>query len=208
MDQEEDRIPLPPSDANIPTVPSGFVPTPGNDFRGVTPKTAHKAALPDVIEELARFDDFAEVFGKTTPPHALTQEVVQAAYAWTEQRARMRAWDLYCRTQEGLAWRELRAVMRRLAAAYDLAATTDSTIASRYPGFARLLRASREISKKSVETRKANARLLLEGLPAYRGQAGQRRRKAVVRSLFAQRAATGMFESTPGTKKDTEGSES
>jgi hypothetical protein len=182
-DQEQSSIPLPPPDANIPAVPSGFVPALGDEFRGVPPKTAHMAALPDVLEELDRFDDFAAVFGKTTPPHALTLQVVQAAFAWSGQRARMRAWDAYCRTQEGLAWRDLRAIMNRLGSAYDLAVRTDSTIASRYPGFARLLGASRDISRRGVETRRANAKLLLEGRDPFKGSVGKLRRKARERAL-------------------------
>ena len=183
-DQEESSIPLPPPDANIPVAPSGFVPTLGAEFRGVPPKTAHMAALPDVLEELDRFDDFAAVFGKTTPPLALTLQVARAAFAWSHQRARMRAWDAYCRTQEGLAWRELRAIMNRLAPAYGLAVTTDSTVASRYPGFARLLGASRAISRKGVETRRANAKLMLEGRAPFKGGVGKQRRKARERALL------------------------
>ncbi len=126
------KVSVPPAQANIPAAPPGFVPMNGKDFFGVTPRTVHMAALPDVIDELVRSDDFAEVFGKTAPPRDLTLEIVQAAFLWSRQRAQMREWDLYCRTQEGLAWRELRALMRRVAPAYESATTTDSTVSARY----------------------------------------------------------------------------
>jgi hypothetical protein len=144
------------------------------------------AALPDVIEELLRFDDFAEVFGKTAPPYALTLEILRVAFAWSQQRAQMRAWDLYCRTQEGLAWRELRAVMSRLAPAFHLAVATDSTVATRFPGFERLLTASRLIAQKGTDTRRANARLKAAGKAPFKGRAGELRRRAAQKALVAR----------------------
>jgi hypothetical protein len=189
-DDDATHAPAPPPDSHIPAVPPGFVPTLGSDFKGVPPRAGHMAALPDVIEELLRFDDFAEVFGKTAPPYELTLEIVRVAYAWSRQRAEMRAWDLYCRTQEGLAWRELRGVMSRLAPAYHLAVATDSTLASRFPGFERLLTASRLIGQKGAETRRANARLKAEGKAPFKGRAGERRRRAAQKALAARASPT------------------
>jgi hypothetical protein len=168
----------PPADSHIPAPPAGFKPPSGTLYRGVTPKTSHLAALPDVVDELNRSTDFDQIFGKTAPPLKVLKEAFGAAAGWSLQRAQMRAWDLYCRTQEGLAWREARKMMDRMAPAFELATTTDSTVASQYPGFARLFDASKQIAKKGAATRKANDALLAEGETPVKGVVGKKRKKA------------------------------
>jgi hypothetical protein len=79
---------LPPTDANIPPPPIGFVAPAGTDYRGVTPKRAELAVLPKALEELGRFTDYVAVFGKTAPPLASLQETLNAAL---QARRRARA---------------------------------------------------------------------------------------------------------------------
>ena len=168
---------VPPADAKIPMPPAGFVPTNAGEYRGVTPRKAELAVLPDVLEELNRFTDFAEVFGKTTPPIALVRQLFDAATGWSSMRAKASAWDLYCKTQEGLAWRDARALMDRMRPAFELAVTTDATVATRNPGLARLLSAAKTTAQKGAATRKANKALVQEGKAATHGKAAQRRKK-------------------------------
>jgi hypothetical protein len=191
----------PPKDAKIPTPPAGFVPTAGTDSRGLLPKKAHMAAIPDALSELDRFTDFTQVFGMTAPPLAYTKQTLSAAGNWSLQRAQLRSWDLYCRTQEGMAWRGARQLIDRMAPAFALATATDSTVAQRYPGFARLFSASKQIAQKGVATRKANAKLKAEGKTPTKGFAAKAKQKQTAKSLLeaAQTPPTSPPASAPPT---------
>ena len=106
-------VQLPPADANIPVPPKGFVPTLGTDYRGIVPKKAEMAVLPQVLQELGRFANWTQVFGTTAPPLPSLQQTLNAALEWSLMRNSTDAWDLYSRTMEGIAWTEARAMMDR-----------------------------------------------------------------------------------------------
>jgi hypothetical protein len=161
----------PPKDANIPSAPSGFVATPGTDNRGLQPKKAHLAAMPDALDELDRFTDYDKVFGMTAPPLENTKQTLGAAGGWSSQRAQMRSWDLYCRTQEGLAWREARGLIDRMS--------------QRYPGLARLFGASKQIAQRAASTRKANKDLKAQGKEPTKGNAAKKKQKQAEKALLA-----------------------
>jgi hypothetical protein len=154
--ESTDLVKLPPATANIPAPPQGFVPTNGNDYRGLLPKKTELAVLPDALGELRSFADFAQVFGRTVPDVALVLATLDAAEQWSSMRAKASQWDLYCRTQEGLAWRDARALFARMRPAFDLARGVDSAVSAQNPSLTHLLDAARTIAKRAAATRRAN----------------------------------------------------
>ena len=109
---------LPPATANIPAPPQGFVPTNGADYRGLLPKKTELVVLPDAVAELRAFPDFALTFGKTVPAQASVVNVLDAAQQWSAMRAKATEWDLYCRTQEGLLWKDVRTLLAKMNASF------------------------------------------------------------------------------------------
>ncbi|HEY2514660.1 MAG TPA: hypothetical protein VGI39_27535 [Polyangiaceae bacterium] len=167
----------PPADAKIPTPPEGATNSNGNDYRASLPKNLELAAMPDVLEELGRFIDYVEVFGKTAPPLAYVLQTATAASEWSEMRVTTAAWDAYCRTQEAAAWFDLRTIMAGLSPAMKLAVRIDATIAREYPALVRLFSAKQVIAQRGVTTRKLNAKAKADGLPPVRGRAAKRAKK-------------------------------
>jgi hypothetical protein len=146
---------LPPADAHIPAPPPGFVPTNGTDYRGLVPRKAELAVLPDVVAELGKFADYGLVFGKLLPPLPVVIDILNAAEQWSSMRAQSSQWDLYCRTQEGLAWEEVRPLLGKMRPAFTLAVSADAMVAKQNPQLARLLGVASNISKRGVASRKA-----------------------------------------------------
>ena len=171
-------IRLPPADANIPAPPQGFVPTNGTDYRGLLPKKTELAVLADAVGELKRFTDFAQAFGKTMPSLPVVLGTLDAAEQWSSMRAKSTAWDLFCRTQEGLAWKDAREIIASMKPAFNMATSVDSTIATQNPSIARLLTAATTIAQRSAATRKANRLLVQEGKPPTKGKVGKKAKKA------------------------------
>jgi hypothetical protein len=156
-------IKLPPPTANIPAPPQGFVPTHGSDYRGLLPKKTELAVLPDAIDELNQFTDFAQVFGKTIPTLVVVLATLEAAQQWSSMRAKTSEWDLFCRTQEGLAWKNARALFSTLRPAFNLASGVDSAVSTQNPSLTRLLAAATTIAQRGAATRKAKRKLAAEG---------------------------------------------
>jgi hypothetical protein len=160
------RTKLPPASANIPAPPQGFVPTNGSDYRGLLPKKTELAVLPDAVAELKRFTDFAATFGKTVPSLPVVLGTFDSAQQWSSMRAKSAEWDLYCRTQEGLAWKDARGLIATMKPAFQMATSADATIASDNPSIARLLAANSTIARRGAATRKANRQLAATALAA------------------------------------------
>jgi hypothetical protein len=125
--------------------------------------------MPDVVAELRGSADFAQIFGKTVPPLATVLQMLDATEQWSSMRAKSSEWDLFCRTQEGLAWKDTRALFASMKPAFDLAVSVDKTIATKYPSLARLMAACSTISKRAAATKKANQKLEAEGKPPTKG---------------------------------------
>jgi len=66
----------------VPTPPGGYTPADLAEYRGLLPKGSQLTALPDVIKELRRFTDYAEVFGKTAPPLPWVLQTFHAIASW------------------------------------------------------------------------------------------------------------------------------
>ncbi len=144
----------PPADANIPVPPEGVTNANGVYYRAALPKQLELAAMPDVLEELARFSDYTGVFGKTAPPLAYVTQTFTAASEWSAMRVKTQAWDKFSGTQEGAAWTDARQIMLAMGPALALAAKTDATIARQFPALIRLFGAKSVIAKRGVATRK------------------------------------------------------
>ena len=175
-------ITLPPPNAVIPPVPADFAGTNLSDYRGVMPKKAELALLPGAITDLQNFAGFTQVFGKTVPPEATTVQILDAARQWSSMRVASTAWLLYCATQEGLLWKDVRALFAVMKPAFKLAAAADATVAQQLPSFASLLGVAQAIAQRSVATRKTNEQLVKEGKPPTAGKVGKKRAKAAAKA--------------------------
>ena len=189
----------PPADAKIPAPPEGATNSNGTDYRASLPKNLELAAMPDVLEELGRFIDYVEVFGKTAPPLAYVVQTATAASEWSEMRVTTAVWDAYCRTQEAAAWSDFRTIMAGMSPAMKLAVRTDATIAREYPALVRLFSAKQVIAQRGVVTRKLNAKAKADGLPPVRGRAAKRAQKkgAVPTAPVATPPGAPVIEPTP-----------
>ena len=153
----------PPADANIPSVPEGVEPTNGTDYRGIVPRKAELAVLADVITELQKSTDFSTVFGRGMPSLDYIVQVFVAANAWSLMRNKTDAWDLYARTQEGLIWMTVRALMARMKPVFDATTSASSEVATEFRSLALFLNAAQVIAKRAATTRKGNAKSKAKG---------------------------------------------
>jgi hypothetical protein len=107
--------------------------------------------------ELAQFNDYEAVFGRTAPPVAGITQALEAASQWTALLADSSEWLGYVKSQEGMAWKDTLTLVDNLKAPFELASTHDPSLLSRYPSLARLLGAAKVIAKRGAATRKRNA---------------------------------------------------
>ena len=147
----------PPPDVKAPAVPAGFVRSNPKDYRGFRPKDSELAVIPDVIVELAQFDDYESVFGRTAPAVLSVIQALEAASQWTALLSGASDWDAYVRSQEGMAWKDTLTLVDKLKGPFELASAHDPSIAARYPALARLVAAAKVIAKRGVATRKRRA---------------------------------------------------
>jgi hypothetical protein len=197
----------PPSGANIPQPPSSFIPDSGTTYRGVTPAKAELVALPLALDDLRKFVNFAVVLGTTVPGYAEVLQLFLVCNDWSSMRTASTAWDLYCRDQEGIGWTMLRAVMDRLRPAFTLAATTDPSLLTKYPGLATLLGMRKSFSQKAASTRRLNRKAVAEGKPPTHGKVGKARQRAAERAALAATTSSGGAGSPVATATATQGTQ-
>jgi hypothetical protein len=180
-----------PPPITLPAVPSGIVTTSVPADRAQLPRKQELQLMPDVQTELQRFTDFDVVFGKTAPSQSAVEQTLTVAYQWSMLRIQLAAWVKYALSQEIPAWINSRAVIARLAPAFKLAVTTDSTVGVNYPSLGSLFGVRAAIAHRASATRKANEAQAAAGLPAYKGVTGKKRMtKAAKAALAAQEAAS------------------
>ena len=154
--------------------------------------------MPEVENELARFADFAEVFGKTAPSQAATEQTLSVAYQWSTLRIALTAWMKYAIAQEVAAWVNARSISNRLSPAFALAVKTDSEIGVSYPSLGLLFGVRALSAKRGAAAREANRKQNAAGLPEYKGAVGKKRKKADAKAaLAAQEAAAKAAASAP-----------
>ena len=168
----------PPASANIPAPPTGVTNANGAEYRTVLPQKAEQAAMPDVLEELARFEDYTAVLGKTAPPVQYVIQTLTAASEWTSMRVKTQSWALFSRTQEGAAWLATRQILEPLAPAFALAARSDQTLAQQFPALIRLFGVKKAVAKKGVVSRRANTKARAEGNDPVAGKAAKKAKRA------------------------------
>ena len=178
-------IPPPPPGANIPAVPSNFIPNSGTTYRGITPTKAELVALPLAVNDLAKFTSYAQVIGTTAPPYAEVLQCFEVSNEWSSMRTSSSAWDAYCQSQEGICWTTMRATMDRLQPAFMLAATTDPSLLTKMAGLATLLGVKKAIAQKGVATKRANKKAIAEGKAPVHGLIGKQRKKAADKAIVA-----------------------
>jgi hypothetical protein len=166
------KLVLPPADANIPSPPPGFVPTNGSDYFGLLPKKTEREAIADAVVELRQSPELGDIFGKTVPPVEDIADVFDAAQKWSSMRAQASKWDLYCRTQEGLAWQKARGMMGRVKPAFNLAVENNGQVGFTFPGLRRLLNAASDIAHRAVATKREKKRKAAEEAAAAKEGGG------------------------------------
>lgn len=180
----------PPSVAQIPQPPPGFVAPPGGANRGLRPRRVELVAIADAVVELGQFTDFEATLGKAVPPHDAVTRSLELAAQWSNMRAAASAWDEFASTQEGIAWAGARDQLARVAPVFALAAKADPTLVTRFPKLAALLTAKQSIAKKGAATRAANRSAKAKGKPETHGVVGKRRKRAAEKAaLLAQEEA-------------------
>jgi hypothetical protein len=175
----------PPPDATIPVPPQGFQNANRVDYRALLPKNLELSTMPEVLAELARFTDYAEVFGKTAPPLAYVQQTFDAATKWSANRVSTEVWDVYARSQEGASWSDVRAIIASLSPAFQLASRTDNTLARQFPALVRLFDVRKVIAARAVATRKANKKAIADGKSPTHGVVGKRATKKAAKAALA-----------------------
>ncbi len=89
------------------------------------PKKAELAVLEDAVAELKAFSEFTSVFGRTIPSIDILVAMFDGGAQWSSSRAKARAYDAYCHTQEGLVWLDLRKLMAKVRPVFEQAIATD-----------------------------------------------------------------------------------
>jgi hypothetical protein len=173
----------------VPTPPGGYTPADLAEYRGLLPKGSQLTALPDVIKELRRFTDYAEVFGKTAPPLPWVLQTFDAANQWSQMHVKNQTWDEYTRTQEAMAWKDVHFAMQRMQPALELAVKGDATVGTQNPALVRFFGAASVIAQKAVSTKKANQKKTENGELPTSGKVGKQRQKAAAKAALAEKNA-------------------
>jgi hypothetical protein len=174
----------PPAAAEIPVPPDGFTATDGSEYRGVLPKATQLAVLGGAIQELGRFVDYAQIFGRAAPSIGSMVQSFDAANQWSLMRVRTITWEGYCLQQEGLAWIDVRRLMDKLQPLFELAIASDASVGTEFPMLVKLFGAQRAIAQKGAATRKANRKAVAEGKAPVKGKVGKRRQRAAERAAL------------------------
>jgi hypothetical protein len=191
-------IALPPASANIPAPPKGWVPRPGEDYRGTLPKAAELTDLAAAITDLQRFANFGQMFGTLVPPVDQIIHLLQAGLEWSSMRIATADWDVFAAAQEGLSWGAIRVVMEALRTAFDMAAANNGTLVTMYPSLASVLAAQQVIARKAATTRAANKADVAAGKPPSHGKVGKATTRAAEKAaLKAQQAAEAAAKAAP-----------
>jgi hypothetical protein len=159
---------LPPAGAKIPAVPAGFVPTNGSDYFRLLPKRAEREAIARAVAELRASSELQARLGTMIPPVEDIAAVFEAAEKWSTMRAQASEWDLYCRTHEGLAWKNARAMMARVKPPFNLAVQLDNELGLTFRGLKQLLNTASEIAHRAVATKREKKRKKAEEEAAAR----------------------------------------
>jgi hypothetical protein len=184
-------IALPPASASIPAPPTGWVPRPGEDYRGKQPKAAELTNIEGAISDMIRFTNFATVLGNTVAPADQIIHLLQAGAAWSGIRVATASWDVYCSAQEGLAWTAIRGVMQTLRPSFDLAVQVNSAVSTMYPSLASLLAAQQVIARKGASTRAANKADVAAGKLPSHGKVGKARQRAAEKEALKTSTGSG-----------------
>ena len=178
----------PPANANIPATPSGFTPATPGEFRGVVPRQAELAAMPQALTDMSKFSNFDPLFSGVGLTQTGVSQCLLMGSLWSTMRIATTEWDQYCVLQEGYAWRAIRATLLRLEQAFMLAAQANPQLVALYPGLSSLLGAKKVAAQKGASTRRLNKTAVANGEPANHGAVGKQRRRKAEKAALAKGA--------------------
>ena len=141
--------------------------------------------MPDAVEELRSFSDWAATLGKAAPPAAEMIAVFDSANRWSVVRNATKAWDKFSSTEEGLAWTGVRTMMATVKPLYQAAVKADASIGTTYPKLTALLGAKSVIARKAASTKLANKKEVADGKAPTHGAVGKKRQRAAAKAALA-----------------------
>ena len=175
----------PPSNANIPSPPPGFIPVTGGFAKSIRPTKAELMAMPDAIVELQSFTDYAAVLGQTVPAQANVITTFGTAGQWSVMRVATMAWEAYVSNEEGVGWTAVRQQIASIKPAFNLAAAANPALLTTYPKLATLLGAKSAAAKKGSATKAANKKAKAAGEPATHGASGKKAQTKAAKAALA-----------------------
>jgi hypothetical protein len=138
---------------SAPSVPEGFVAA-TKLGRGNRPQRNQIALASKVASELKACADYTQVFGTDSPAASVVADSLTTATGWSNALQNARAWYLYVREQESLAWRHALGLVDPLRANFELRLSRDASVAEALPSTASFLGAAKARAQKGAATRK------------------------------------------------------
>jgi hypothetical protein len=180
---------LPPPDANVPAPPADFIPPSGPEYNGVQPRKSEQAVLSAAISDIAKIPNYAAIEAVTAISQTQLVQMLQLGSAWTSMHNRSSAWDIFCRTQEGVAWTGIRVMMTKVKPAFELVTAADPSLRTQLPGLTALLGAQKAIAQRGVSTKAMNKKAIAEGKAPVHGKVGKSRKRSAEKAALAETTA-------------------
>jgi len=161
-----------PPDVQIPPVPAGFVPVNPLDLKGFRPMASEIAVVSDAVLELQNFTNYAAVFGMTAPDQTMLVQLLDIAAQWTALLTASTNWEIYVKSESGLAWKDALVQMEALKAPFQLAVTRTPSLMMQYPALGRFLGAKKVVAKRAASARAKNKKAKAAHAPPATGTGG------------------------------------
>jgi len=152
------NIASPVPNALIPAPPAGFVPDAARDFLGYRPSSRMLSAATTALANLRTFATYGQVFGSAAPDADVVLGALDLAIQWRAMRDLTATWDLYVRTQDGLAWKAALTILDQLKPLFLNASATNPALATQYAGLTSFFEAPKVAAKQGLATKAKKAK--------------------------------------------------
>jgi len=147
-----------PPAVTIPAVPLGYVVANRHAVLGYYPNATELAAAPQVVTDLGNFADYLTVLGTSAPEAPALAGSVTVGIEWRNLRNACEVFTSYVKAQDAIAWKAALVGLDELKPLFQIAATKNPTLATKYPGLAAMFDASKVIARNAAATRKKTAK--------------------------------------------------
>ncbi len=117
-------------------------------------------------------------------------QIFDAAGQWSALYDESSAFNAYCRSKQGLAWKSTRMVLATMKAAFNLAVAADPTIATNNPNLVTLFGVAKSTAQRGAAVRKANTQEKAAGRVPTHGKANRKAARAAATLAKVHAAAT------------------